>query len=162
MWRRRGLRWETPLSSGAPQLQLMPNSERDYDIEVLTGIEKECIEMNRVLGVADLHTPEAVAESDSVMAGSQLIHPSTICSDSSDSEDSDVDDNEEKSLLKGKDHEQNAGGKDTSSSNQCRKNQDAFISRRCQSKLALSRGVVIYRLCEISNSLIVAVAELCL
>ncbi|KAL5996652.1 hypothetical protein ACLOJK_007571 [Asimina triloba] len=156
------------LSSSLSEMKEMPDfctqqiSERDYDIEVLTGNEKECIEMNLVLGVADLHTPEAVVGAESAMAGSRLIHPSTICSDSSDSEDSDVDDNEETSCLKGKDHEQNAGGKDTSISNQCRKNQDAFSSRRCESKMALWRGVVIYRSCEIGNSLMVAVAELCL
>ncbi|KAL5984704.1 hypothetical protein ACLOJK_041325 [Asimina triloba] len=97
------------------------NSERDYDIEVLTGNEKEYIEMDLVLGVADLQTPEAVAAAESAMAGSQLIHPSNICSDSSDSDDGDADDNEESTCLKGKDREQNAGGKDTINSNQGRK-----------------------------------------
>ncbi|KAL5996654.1 hypothetical protein ACLOJK_007573 [Asimina triloba] len=121
-------------------------SERDYDIEVLTGNEKECIEMNLVLGVADLHTPEAVVGAESAMLGSRLIHPSTICSDSSDSEDSDVDDNEETSCLKGKDHEQNAGGKDTSSGDNPRFDPPGTNPVWCEdateSKMFSSKGIM--------------------
>ncbi|OVA14563.1 Protein of unknown function DUF4598 [Macleaya cordata] len=49
------------------------SSSKDYDIEALTGNENEYIEMDLVLGVADLNTPEAVAAAESAMAGSQQI-----------------------------------------------------------------------------------------
>ncbi|KAK1281947.1 hypothetical protein QJS10_CPB22g00976 [Acorus calamus] len=67
----------------------------DYDIEVLTGNEDEYIEMDLLLGVADLHTPEAIAAAESAMGGaSKSSFPSASHSSSSDSEDSDEDDNE--------------------------------------------------------------------
>ncbi|XP_043693976.1 uncharacterized protein LOC122644654 [Telopea speciosissima] len=53
------------------QLDAQEKSCEEYDIEVLTGNETEHVEMDLLLGVADLHTPEAVAAAESAMAGSQ-------------------------------------------------------------------------------------------
>ncbi|KAK3001973.1 hypothetical protein RJ639_022282 [Escallonia herrerae] len=53
------------------QLDARDKSE-DYDIEALTGNESEYIEMDLMLGVADLHTPEAVAAAESALAGYQM------------------------------------------------------------------------------------------
>ncbi|KAK1259052.1 hypothetical protein QJS04_geneDACA005529 [Acorus gramineus] len=70
----------------------------DYDIEVLTGNEDEYIEMDLLLGVADLHTPEAIAAAESAMGdaskSSFLSASHSSSSSSSDSEDSDDDDKE--------------------------------------------------------------------
>lgn len=44
-----------------------------YDIEGLTGNESEVIEMDLMLGVADLHTPEAVAAAESAISNSQPV-----------------------------------------------------------------------------------------
>ncbi|KAI3984105.1 hypothetical protein MKX01_035232 [Papaver californicum] len=76
------------------------NSGKDYDIEALTGKENEYIEMDLVLGVADLHTPEAVAAAESAMAGSQRIDLAAkdggSDTESSDGEnEDDEDDNDE-------------------------------------------------------------------
>lgn len=45
----------------------------EYDIEELTGNESEVIEMDLMLGVADLHTPEAVAAAESAISGCQPV-----------------------------------------------------------------------------------------
>ncbi|KAB1208613.1 hypothetical protein CJ030_MR7G007737 [Morella rubra] len=72
------------------------NSE-NYDIEVLSGNESAVIEMDLMLGVADLHTPEAVAAAESAMAGSRPVIPLAAGSSRTDSEETsdsdDVDDN---------------------------------------------------------------------
>ncbi|PIA44264.1 hypothetical protein AQUCO_01700099v1 [Aquilegia coerulea] len=65
----------------------------DYNIEELTGNESEYIEMDLVLGVADLHTPEAVAAAEAAMAGSQPVIPLAADCSGSDSEGSDDDGN---------------------------------------------------------------------
>ncbi|KAI3990877.1 hypothetical protein MKX01_026061 [Papaver californicum] len=74
------------------------NSGKDYDIEALTGKEKEYIEMDLILGVADLHTPEAVAAAESAMVGSQQVLDlagTGSGSDTESSEDDSEDDDEE-------------------------------------------------------------------
>ncbi|KZV31788.1 hypothetical protein F511_35970 [Dorcoceras hygrometricum] len=58
----------------------------DRDIEVLTGKESHIIELDLMLGIADLHTPEAVAAAEAVMAGYQSVI-SAGASSSSESED---------------------------------------------------------------------------
>ncbi|KAI3878933.1 hypothetical protein MKX03_037330 [Papaver bracteatum] len=68
--------------------------EKDYDIEALTGNEKEYIEMDLILGVADLHTPEAVAAAESALVGSQQVINLAGTGSGSDTESSD-DDNED-------------------------------------------------------------------
>ncbi|XP_010274918.1 PREDICTED: uncharacterized protein LOC104610127 [Nelumbo nucifera] len=78
------------------QFDVQEKSCTDYDIEVLTGNETQYIEMDLMLGVANLHTPEAVEAAESAMAGSQPIHnlsPSSSESDSDDSSDKSTDDN---------------------------------------------------------------------
>ncbi|KAG2708149.1 hypothetical protein I3843_05G162800 [Carya illinoinensis] len=77
------------------QLGAKDNSE-NHDIEVLTGNESAVIEMNLMLGVADLHTSEAVAAAESAIAGFQPVIPlacSSSGTDSDDSSDNDSDDN---------------------------------------------------------------------
>ncbi|XP_058091370.1 uncharacterized protein LOC131237556 isoform X2 [Magnolia sinica] len=90
----------------------------DYDIEVLTRNEGEYIEMDLVLGVADLHTPEAVAAAEATLAGSHPILPSSVCSNGSDTEDSDDDDD---TCSLNKLHKQNSDGEDSQSSDQPKK-----------------------------------------
>ncbi|OMO74304.1 hypothetical protein COLO4_26627 [Corchorus olitorius] len=45
------------------------NNSQAYDIEMLNGNESEVIEMDLMLGVTDLHTPEALAAAESAIAG---------------------------------------------------------------------------------------------
>ncbi|MCL7039158.1 hypothetical protein MKW94_013747 [Papaver nudicaule] len=65
------------------------NPGKDYNIEALTGKEDEYIEMDLVLGVADLHTPEAVAAAESAMARSQQVIDLADRDGGSDTESSD-------------------------------------------------------------------------
>ncbi|KAF9601500.1 hypothetical protein IFM89_020267 [Coptis chinensis] len=68
----------------------------EYDIEALTGNETEYIEMDLALGVADLHTPEAVAAAEFAMAGSHSVIalPTTCCSGSeNETSDDDINNN---------------------------------------------------------------------
>ncbi|XP_041995432.1 uncharacterized protein LOC121745544 [Salvia splendens] len=65
----------------------------NYDIEVISGDESKYIEMDLMLGIADLHTPEAVAAAESAMAGYQP--PARLEESSSGSEDEDSSDDEE-------------------------------------------------------------------
>ncbi|KAK7839137.1 uncharacterized protein LOC111987547 [Quercus suber] len=77
------------------------NSE-NYDIEVLTGNESEIIEMDLMLGIADLHTPEAVAAAESAIAGCHPVIPlaaSNSGTDSEDSSDNDSDDDDGEACL---------------------------------------------------------------
>ncbi|XP_059653954.1 histone deacetylase HDT2 [Cornus florida] len=74
------------------------DSSKDYDIEVLTGNESEYIEMDLMLGVADLHTPEAIAAAESAIASYQPMIPlagSSSGTESEDSSDDSDDDNDE-------------------------------------------------------------------
>ncbi|MED6163809.1 hypothetical protein PIB30_083651 [Stylosanthes scabra] len=61
----------------------------NYDIEELTGNESEVIEMDLLLGVADLNTPEAVAAAESAISSRQ---PSIILA--ADGNDTDRDSDE--------------------------------------------------------------------
>ncbi|XVF45806.1 hypothetical protein PTKIN_Ptkin02bG0236500 [Pterospermum kingtungense] len=47
------------------------NNSQAFDIEVLNGNESEVVEMDLMSGVADLHTPEAVAAAESAIVGNQ-------------------------------------------------------------------------------------------
>ncbi|KAF5960343.1 hypothetical protein HYC85_001553 [Camellia sinensis] len=60
----------------------------DYDIEVLTGNESEYIEMDLMLGVADLHTPEAVSAAQSAIVGYQPVISLAASSSETESESS--------------------------------------------------------------------------
>ncbi|KAH6788633.1 hypothetical protein C2S51_003639 [Perilla frutescens var. frutescens] len=77
----------------------------NYDIEVLSGDESNYIEMDLMLGIADLHTPEAVAAAESAMAGHQ--QPVRLPESSSGSEDEDSSDDED-DVKKDEIHEQDA------------------------------------------------------
>ncbi|KAK6942934.1 NOP protein chaperone 1 [Dillenia turbinata] len=68
------------------ELDAKENSGKSYDIEELTGNESEYIEMDLMLGVADLHTPEAVAAAEAAIAGSQPVIALAGASSESESE----------------------------------------------------------------------------
>ncbi|KAI3743157.1 hypothetical protein L1987_60862 [Smallanthus sonchifolius] len=74
------------------KLQQDAMNSKNYDIEALTGDESEYIEMDLMLGVADLNTPEAVAAAESAIVGSQPIISLDANSSESESEDSSDDD----------------------------------------------------------------------
>lgn len=73
------------------------NSEA-FDLEALTGNESQVIEMDLMLGVADLNTPEAVTAAESAIAGNGLANGSG--NSSSDENDSDDEDDDKKSSSK--------------------------------------------------------------
>ncbi|CAO2165556.1 unnamed protein product, partial [Urochloa humidicola] len=71
------------------QIDTQDKAPEEYDIEALTGNEKEYIEMDLLLGVADLHSEQAVEAAEATMNGFQ---PSGIpfgCSSSDSEDDSD-------------------------------------------------------------------------
>ncbi|KAG5562460.1 hypothetical protein RHGRI_005253 [Rhododendron griersonianum] len=69
------------------------DNANDYDIEALTGNESEYIEMDLMLGIADLHTPKALAAAESAIQGYQpVISLSTISSSDDSSDDESTDD----------------------------------------------------------------------
>ncbi|XP_076886961.1 uncharacterized protein LOC143536973 [Bidens hawaiensis] len=70
------------------KLQQDAMNSKNFDIEALTGDESEYIEMDLMLGVADLNTPEAVAAAESAIVGSQPIISLDASSSESESEDS--------------------------------------------------------------------------
>ncbi|OAY39351.1 uncharacterized protein LOC110623942 [Manihot esculenta] len=108
------------------------DNTQNYDIEVLTGTESEVIEMDLMLGIADLHTPEAIAAAESAVSNAQQLVPSDSDSSETESEgtsddddnklDSDDEDKDEKTsfLLKhktskfGEDGSSQPAGKNTS------------------------------------------------
>ncbi|XP_022936666.1 uncharacterized protein LOC111443185 isoform X2 [Cucurbita moschata] len=58
------------LSEANKKLQLDAKDDAEkYDIEALNGDESEVIELDLMLGIADLHTPEAVAAAESAIIG---------------------------------------------------------------------------------------------
>ncbi|CAO2208692.1 unnamed protein product [Urochloa humidicola] len=68
------------------QLDTHNKPPEEYDIEALTGNEKEYIEMDLLLGVADLHSEQAVEAAEATMNGIRPTGMPFACS-SSDSED---------------------------------------------------------------------------
>ncbi|KAK4437487.1 hypothetical protein Salat_0082600 [Sesamum alatum] len=76
-------------------LQEAKDNPENYDIEVLSGKESEVIEMDLMLGVADLHTPEAVAAAESALAGYQPTMPLSESSSGSENEDSSSDEDDD-------------------------------------------------------------------
>ncbi|KAI3697038.1 hypothetical protein L6452_29751 [Arctium lappa] len=77
------------------KLQLDAMNSKNYDIEALTGDESEYIEMDLMLGVADLHTPEAVAAAESAIVGSQPVISLDASSSDSESESEDTSDDDD-------------------------------------------------------------------
>ncbi|KAM0932631.1 hypothetical protein DsansV1_C42g0238361 [Dioscorea sansibarensis] len=70
------------------------HSHAKYDLEFLDGNEQEYIEMDLLLGVADLHNQDAVAAAEAAMGN---IHPTKAStnSDCSSSDDTDEDEDED-------------------------------------------------------------------
>ncbi|KAL9250997.1 hypothetical protein AKJ16_DCAP14982 [Drosera capensis] len=96
------------LSEASKSLELnAKDNPEDYDIEVLNGDESKYIKMDLMLGIADLHTPEAVAAAEAAVAGHPTIldfpsHDSSAesgrSSDEEEDDDNDDDTDEEDSL----------------------------------------------------------------
>ncbi|CAG7904360.1 unnamed protein product [Brassica rapa] len=79
------------------------NSEA-FDLEALTGDESQVIEMDLMLGVADLNTPEAVKAAEAAIAGNGLANGSSddeSDGDDEDESDSDDEDDDDKKSSKG-------------------------------------------------------------
>lgn len=74
------------------------NSEA-FDIEALTGNESQVIEMDLMLGVADLNTPEAVKAAEAAVAGNGVVNGSGGDSSSDESDGDDEDDDVKMSSL---------------------------------------------------------------
>ncbi|XP_021754548.1 nuclear polyadenylated RNA-binding protein 3-like [Chenopodium quinoa] len=90
------------ISEANKTLQLNAKDKpEEFDIEVLHGNESEYIEMDLMLGVADLQTPEAMEAAEAAMAGNQPVvdlrtnDSSSESESSSDDEDDDDDDDED-------------------------------------------------------------------
>ncbi|KAA3465370.1 unconventional prefoldin RPB5 interactor 1 [Gossypium australe] len=83
-----------PDPSKKPPFTPFPKSQA-YDIEVLNGNDSEVIEMDLMLGVADLHTPQALAAAESAIAGNQP--PIMVAGNSSSSETESDDSSDEES-----------------------------------------------------------------
>lgn len=71
------------------------DNPQSYDIEVLDGNESEIIEMDLMLGIADLHTPEAVAAAESAAASCYPLNPLVSSTGETDSEDTTDDDDDQ-------------------------------------------------------------------
>lgn len=67
------------------QKDIQDKGIKDYDIEVLKGEEEQYIEMDLALGVAELHTAEALAAAESAMAARDQTLPISATSNDSDS-----------------------------------------------------------------------------
>ncbi|KAK6116306.1 hypothetical protein DH2020_049933 [Rehmannia glutinosa] len=108
---------EAPLQKPAmfpvPKSQGTDNPE-SYDIEVLNGKESEYIEMDLMLGVADLHTPEAVAAAESALAGRPPLIPLAESSSGSVSENSSDEDDDDKEEDKIKEQDYKKAERDSS------------------------------------------------
>ncbi|PHU23016.1 hypothetical protein BC332_08123 [Capsicum chinense] len=82
------------------ELEAKKNPEK-YDIEALTGEESEYIEMDLMLGVAELHTQEAVSAAESAIASDQPVINLAGSDNETESEDrSSEDDIQENSTSK--------------------------------------------------------------
>ncbi|KAL5220757.1 hypothetical protein ABZP36_025470 [Zizania latifolia] len=71
------------------QLDAQNKPPEEYDIEALTGNEKEYIEMDLLLGVADLHSEKAVEVAEATINGFPPSGRSFTCSSSDSEDDSD-------------------------------------------------------------------------
>ncbi|KAG6524669.1 uncharacterized protein LOC122049264 [Zingiber officinale] len=80
------------------ELDVRERSRADYDVEVLSGNEKTYIEMDLLLGVADLHDDEAVAAAEAAMSGAT---PPSLPAASDASSDTGDDSSDEKEASSG-------------------------------------------------------------
>ncbi|XP_009792681.1 uncharacterized protein [Nicotiana sylvestris] len=92
------------------------NNPQKYDIEALTGEESEYIEMDLMLGVAELHTQEAVSAAESAIAGYQpVINLATSDNDTESEDRSDEDEDSDSSSGESSDDDDGASAvKDSS------------------------------------------------
>ncbi|OIT03859.1 PREDICTED: uncharacterized protein LOC109225871 [Nicotiana attenuata] len=91
------------------------NNPQKYDIEALTGEESEYIEMDLMLGVAELHTQEAVSAAESAIAGYQpVINLATSDNDTESEDRSDEDEISESSSGESSDDDGASAVKDSS------------------------------------------------
>lgn len=82
------------------------DNPQSYDIEVLDGNESEIIEMDLMLGIADLHTPEAVAAAESAAASCYPLNPLVSSTGETDSEDTTDDDDDDQNDNENSDDDQ--------------------------------------------------------
>ncbi|KAL6614915.1 hypothetical protein ACP70R_037185 [Stipagrostis hirtigluma subsp. patula] len=87
------------------QLDAQNKPPEEYDIEALTGNEKEYIEMDLLLGVADLHSEQAVEAAEATLTGFPPSGKSFTCgsSDSEDDSDDSDEDGGDEPIMSGKD-----------------------------------------------------------
>ncbi|CAD6230807.1 unnamed protein product [Miscanthus lutarioriparius] len=87
------------------QLDAQNKPPVEYDIEALTGNEEEYIEMDLLLGVADLHSEQAVEAAEATINGSQPSEMPFACSSSDSEDDSDDSDGDgDKPIVSDKDN----------------------------------------------------------
>ncbi|KAJ0985609.1 hypothetical protein J5N97_003965 [Dioscorea zingiberensis] len=93
------------------------NSQVNYDIEFLDGNEQEYIEMDLLLGIADLHNEDAVASAEAAMGN---LHPaeaptSSDCSSTDGTDEDDIenenDDSSDKPMKTNSDKEHSLDNK---------------------------------------------------
>ncbi|CAN6934942.1 unnamed protein product [Brassica oleracea] len=84
------------------------NSEA-FDLEALTGDESQVIEMDLMLGVADLNTPEAVRAAEAAIAGNGLVNGSSDDESDGDDDESDSDDEDDDDDKKSSKGEESSG-----------------------------------------------------
>lgn len=75
------------------EIKAHENPCSNYDIEVLNDCEEQYIEMDLLLGVADLHSDAAVAAAEASMSGFQPTVADSEDDNDGDSEDDDFDKN---------------------------------------------------------------------
>ncbi|CAJ1977300.1 unnamed protein product [Sphenostylis stenocarpa] len=98
------------MSEANKQLELdAKDHPENYDIEELNGNESEVIEMDLMLGVADLKTPEAVAAAESAISTFQPVIPLAADGSETDSEDSSADNDNEDDEIENSDNDCNDG-----------------------------------------------------
>lgn len=105
------------------EMDAKDNPEK-YDIEVLKDGESEYIEMDLMLGVADLQTPEAVSAAEAAINGRQPVINLPVETSASDSEESSEEEEEEDDESSSSESED----KDNETGNQKSKNQKDISS----------------------------------
>ncbi|XP_073155552.1 uncharacterized protein [Henckelia pumila] len=109
-------------------LQDAKGNPDNYDIEVLSGKESHIIEMDLMLGIADLHTPKAVAAAEAAMAGYQPV----ISVDASSSSESDEENEDENDV-----------GADENNNSSLRSNGRDFLRKSSKSRRSRKRSKIV-------------------
>ncbi|XP_060185151.1 uncharacterized protein LOC132614661 isoform X1 [Lycium barbarum] len=115
------------------ELEARRNPEK-YDIEALTGEESEYIEMDLMLGVAELHTQEAVSAAESAIASYQPVIDLPTNDNEKESEDSsDEDDIHDSSTSKSDDDDDGASSPGEESKPMDKDSPNKAVKRKRQS-----------------------------